>query len=190
MLRQLPNVLTGLRLLAAIPLCICIMQGADLAAFWLALIAGASDGLDGWLAKRFGWTSRLGAILDPLADKALLLAALIGLCFTGDIPIWLLGLCLGRDLCLVLGGMVYHWRYEKLTPMPSLPGKLTTLALVVLVLSALAQHAFDWPPRLLIELLVWLSGALVLLSWWHYWMLWNARSHAVRQRQSRPQDHE
>lgn len=183
-LRHLPNALSILRLLAALPLCVLIVQQSALAAFWLALLAGSCDAVDGWLAKRFGWTSRLGAILDPLADKALLLGALIGLSFTGDVPVALLGLALARDLCLVLGGMVYHWRYEKLTPMPSLPGKLTTLTLVLLVLCALALHAFNWPPRTLLLVLQWLAAGMLVLSWWHYWILWNARSHAVRRSQA------
>lgn len=184
-LRHVPNLLTTLRLLAAVPLYLCIVQGLDVAAFWVALVAGGSDGLDGWLAKRMRWTSRVGAILDPLADKALMLAALLGLTYTGDVPIWLLGLALGRDLCLVLGGMIYHWRYERLTPQPSLPGKLTTFVLVLLVVAALALHAYGWPPPLLIQLLGWLAGAALVVSWVHYWQLWNGRTHQLlRQRRA------
>lgn len=186
-LRHVPNLLTTLRLLAAVPLYLCIVNGLDVAAFWVALVAGGSDGLDGWLAKRMRWTSRVGAILDPLADKALMLAALLGLTHTGDVPIWLLGLALGRDLCLVLGGMIYHWRYERLTPQPSLPGKLTTFVLVLLVLAALAQHAYGWPPQALIRCLGWLCAVALAFSWAHYWRIWNARSHHLL-RQRTPSD--
>lgn len=181
----LPNALTILRMLAAVPLVWCIVSGFELAAFWLALGAGASDGLDGWLAKRFGWTSRLGAILDPLADKVLLLAALIGLTHHGALPVWLLGLALARDLCLVLGGLVYHWRYEKLTPQPSLPGKLTTLVLVLLVVSALAVDAFQLAGLGdLITGLTWSSAALLGISWIHYWLIWSPRSRTIAARRN------
>jgi cardiolipin synthase (CMP-forming) len=181
----LPNALTILRLLAAGPLVWCIVQEHEQAAFWLALGAGASDLLDGWIAKRFGWTSRLGAILDPLADKVLLLAALIGLTHHGVLPVWLLGLALARDLCLVLGGMVYHWRYEKLTPQPSVPGKLTTLVLVLLIVVALAAEAFALTDlNQLVTGLTWSSGALLGISWIHYWLVWSPRSRSIAARRN------
>lgn len=183
-MKHLPNVLTLLRMGAALPLFWCIVAGHELAAFWVALVAGASDGLDGWLAKRFGWTSRLGAILDPLADKVLLLAALVGLTQHGDLPIWLLSVALARDLCLILGGIVYHWRYERLTPQPSVPGKLTTLALVVLIVLALAADAFALQLETAIEVCTWISAALLGLSWIHYWLVWAPRSRVVAGRRT------
>lgn len=185
-MKALPNVLTLLRMGAALPLFWCIVSGHEQAAFWVALGAGASDGVDGWLAKRFGWTSRLGAILDPLADKVLLLAALVGLTQHGSLPMWLLSVALARDLCLVMGGMVYHWRYEKLTPQPSVPGKLTTLALVLLIVLTLASEAFGLGLDGTIEVLVWLSAALLGLSWIHYWLVWSPRSRAIAQSKGSP----
>lgn len=182
----LPNALTLLRMLAALPLFLCIVHGLDTAAFWLAVVAGASDGLDGWLAKRFGWTSRLGAILDPLSDKVLMLAVMLALTWTGDLPVWLLGLALARDICLVLGGLVYHWRYEKLTPQPTVPGKLTTLALVLLIVVVLAGRASGWSPGWLLDLLIGASTLLLCLSWIHYWLIWSPRSKAVAQRRQTP----
>jgi cardiolipin synthase len=184
MLKHLPNAISVTRGLCAIPLLWLTLQGQWEAAFWLAMIAGASDGVDGWLAKRFGWQSRLGAGIDPLADKALLLSALLSLTLSGDLPLWFLLLALARDVCIVLGAFIFNWRYERFTPKPSLLGKLTTAALIALIVVELGLRAFVWPLTGAINVLLYLSSALLVASWVHYWLLWQRLSLEVRQRKT------
>ncbi len=99
----IPNVITLGRLLS-VPLAIwLILDGADVAAFWLFIAAGVSDGIDGWIAKRFDQKSELGALLDPLADKALLVAVYVTLGWQAVLPSWLVILVVARDI-MILGG--------------------------------------------------------------------------------------
>ena len=76
-LRHLPNIISVARIVLIVPVVWMLLSGRYTSAFWLFVIAGASDGLDGFLAKRFGWSSRLGGILDALADKLLLVSAFV-----------------------------------------------------------------------------------------------------------------
>src|SRR5690606_30210350 len=108
-LKHLPNAITGLRLAMAPVLLWLLWAGFYREALWVALVAGASDAVDGLLAKRFGWQSRLGSLLDPVADKALLGCAFVGLWLAGALPTWLVALVVARDL-VILGGAMVWWR--------------------------------------------------------------------------------
>jgi len=87
--RQLPNVLTALRLVLVPPILILLVESRYGIALALVIVAGISDALDGWLARRFGWQSRIGGILDPLADKLLLVGTYVTLGLLGHLPAWL-----------------------------------------------------------------------------------------------------
>ena len=91
-LRHLPNALTILRLVMAVPIAALVVADESVAAMSLFIAAGASDGVDGWLAKRYGWQTQLGGWLDPLADKALVLSVCTALMLHGDLPHWLFAL--------------------------------------------------------------------------------------------------
>lgn len=148
-LRQLPNTITGLRLAMAPVLPWLLWIGEPGAALVLALVAGASDAVDGQLAKRFGWQTRLGSLLDPIADKLMLGCAMAGLWLVQMLPGWLVGLVLARDLVIVAGAIAW-WRLAgPFDGQPSLLGKLTTVLQIALVLLCLAQLngaalALDW----------------------------------------------
>ena len=88
-LAQIPNLLCVLRMLLAVPVVVLLVQGDHRLALWVFAFAGFTDGLDGFLAKRFGWVSWLGGVLDPSADKLLLVSAFLTLTFLGLIPLWL-----------------------------------------------------------------------------------------------------
>jgi len=135
--RHLPNLLTGLRLLLAPLLPWLLVSGRAQAALAVAALAGLSDALDGWLAKRFGWGSRLGSLLDPIADKAMLVLSMLGLWWVGALPGWFLLLVALRDLVIVLGAIAW-WRLAgPYDGQPTALGKLTTFAQVLLVLACL-----------------------------------------------------
>jgi len=176
LLRHLPNALSITRGLCGIPILLLTLQDLWIEAFWLTLIAGASDGLDGWLAKRYGWQSRFGAGIDPIADKVLLLSALIALTLGQDIPLWFLLLALARDVCIVLGAYLFNARYHGFTPQPSLLGKVTTLSLIVMTLLELGTHAYRWPLHPLLDFWLWLTAALLVASWLNYGWRWHVMS--------------
>ncbi|MDR1303796.1 MAG: CDP-alcohol phosphatidyltransferase family protein [Verrucomicrobiales bacterium] len=134
---------------------------------WLAvgafLLAAATDALDGWIAKRFRQKSELGAVLDPLADKALLLAAIITLSIIQApglyrLPLWFLVLVLGRDAILLLGFAVLHLFVRHVRVQPHWSGKCSTALQMITV--ALVLLKLDWPP------VGWWVGAAGLFTLW------------------------
>lgn len=171
-LRQLPNLLTVLRLLMTVPIAwLLLEQQHGLALIWFAL-AGASDGLDGFLARRFGWVSRFGAILDPLADKLLLVTSYVCLAIVGDLPVWLVAVVLGRDVLLVGGALIYRSLLGPFTVRPSLLGKLSTLLQIVLVLALLLELSIQPQFVEVNGVLQWLVLLVTLASGADYCRVW------------------
>ncbi|WKN20618.1 CDP-alcohol phosphatidyltransferase family protein [Azotobacter vinelandii] len=138
-MHRLPNLLTLLRFLLVPPVAWSILAGAYGEALLLFVLAGSSDALDGFLARRFGWGSRLGALLDPLADKLLLVSGFVCLSLAGLIPGWLVLVVLARDVLIVAGALCYRWRVGRLEISPSRLGKLSTFLQSVLVSAVLLQ---------------------------------------------------
>jgi len=171
-MRHLPNLLTVLRLLLVAPVAWLILGEAHAAALLLFVLAGLSDALDGFLARRFDWTSRLGALLDPLADKLLLVVSCLCLSQVGLIPWWLTLVVLGRDLLIVGGALCYRWRVGALDISPSRLGKLSTLlqstlvSLVLLQAGPLPALAVLRPPLFLLVLLACLASAADYVRVW------------------------
>ena len=104
-LSWLPNAISILRIALVPPILILILQGDYGWALALFFFAGFSDGLDGYLAVRFEWTTRLGGLLDPAADKLLITGLFVTLAYTGDIPVWLAAIVILRDVVIVLGAL-------------------------------------------------------------------------------------
>ncbi|MBA2588167.1 MAG: CDP-alcohol phosphatidyltransferase family protein [Alphaproteobacteria bacterium] len=151
MIRHVPNLLSALRLLAAPLAAWLIHADHDTAALLIFTAAGASDGLDGFIARRWGVTSDFGAWLDPAADKLLMLLCLIALCSIGASPVWLLLLVASRDLAIAAG-----WLMIKLLGLPFRTralflGKLSTVMQVLYIFASLLLLAFDLDaPRLML----------------------------------------
>lgn len=177
MLRHLPNLITGLRILLVLPLCWLILHGRYDGALLVAAIAGASDALDGFLAKRFGWQSWIGGMLDPIADKLLLTVAFVSLLLVGELPSWLVGLIVARDLVIVAGAAAYHWLIGRFDAAPSRLSKLTTTLQIVFVLVELL-HLSQWlsVPDWLRGLLAVFTAVVTLASGLHYVVVWGARA--------------
>lgn len=164
MVRHLPNLLSTLRLLAAPLAAWLIVAGHDTAALLVFTAAGASDGLDGFIARRWGFTSDFGAWLDPVADKLLMLMSLVALFNVGMTPLWLLALIVARDMGIVIG-----WLLVKLLGLPMATkalfiGKLSTAIQLLYVLSALLVLAFDLEVPRLEEAAAWVCGLVTILS--------------------------
>jgi cardiolipin synthase (CMP-forming) len=143
--RDIPNLITVFRFLLVPPLVWLLLNDRFAAALAVFVVAGFSDALDGYLAKRFQWSSHVGALLDPLADKLLLIASFVALGWLGWIPLWLVALVCARDLVIVTGAISYHFLIEHLTADPSLISKLNTLAQILLVLAVMVNHIYTLP---------------------------------------------
>jgi cardiolipin synthase (CMP-forming) len=161
---SIPNLITIARILLVPVVVWAIGSGEMLAAFLLFLAAGVSDAVDGFIAKRFNMTSEIGAYLDPLADKALIVSIYVALGITEVIPRWLVILVVSRDI-MIIGGVILSWLVgNPVVVKPLLVSKLNTVAQIVfacLVLGALGLGFDASVPEALLMVLV---ALLTLLS--------------------------
>lgn len=122
--------------------------GHTVAALWVFAIAASTDWVDGLLARVLDQRSKLGGILDPIADKALMLTALVALVYAGALPWWLLGLLVFRDGWMGIGALMVRHKRLEIPTAPSRIGKYATLAMTSTVVLALAARAVGDSPRL------------------------------------------
>lgn len=174
-MHHLPNLLSLLRLLAVLPVAWMMLEGHLWLAFWGFLLLGLTDALDGWLARRFHWQSRLGSILDPLADKALLLVSYAVLGVNGWLPWWLVLLVWLRDLVIVAGALLFYHRIGAFEVTPSQLSKWNTLLQVVLVLGVLQAQLYACCAAML-ALGVVAVAMTTLASGVHYVWLWGGKA--------------
>ncbi|MDA8095785.1 MAG: CDP-alcohol phosphatidyltransferase family protein [Betaproteobacteria bacterium] len=140
-MRYIPNLITLARLCIA-PLEVgVLLQGRYVAATALFLAAGVSDALDGFLARRFRWFTRLGAVLDPVADKVVLLATLVTTTWLGLVPDWVASSLIGRDALIIGGAAAYRWLFGELDIAPSRLGKIHVFLEFALLGLVMAQAA-------------------------------------------------
>ncbi len=142
----LPNLITVLRILLVGPMSAFLLQGRYREAMVIFIVAGLSDALDGLLARHYGWTSRIGAALDPLADKLLVAALIVILTLQAHIPIWLAILIVGRDFIIMGGAGLYRLLFAEITFRPTLVSKANTVVQVVTL--ALLLMALAYPDML------------------------------------------
>ena len=181
-MHQLPNLLTLLRLALVLPIAGLLLSDLHGQALVLFAIAGGSDALDGFLARRFGWISRFGSLFDPLADKLLLVTSFICLTITQVLPLWLTLVVFLRDLVILLGAGLFRVMAGPAEFSPSRLGKLTTLLQMLLVLCLLlelslapALASLRWP-------LIWLVLVVTLCSWAQYVWDWGRKYRYARMR--------
>ena len=175
-LSWIPNAISFLRILLIVPILALIIWGEYAAAILLFAIAGFSDGLDGYLAVRYNWQSRLGALLDPTADKLLVAGLFITLAYMQLIPLWLTALVIGRDLVIVAGAMAYHYLIEPVQGEPTRISKLNTSLQLLFLLFVLSRAAFDWPDRISIIVLGSAMMVTVVISGIDYVVQWSGRA--------------
>ena len=149
-----------------------IISGEMLIAFSLFLIAGISDGVDGFLAKRFHMASELGAYLDPLADKALIVSIYVALGIAGVLPISLVILVVSRDI-MIISGFMLSWLVGNPMPIrPLMVSKANTVAQILLAVLVLAEQAFGFQAAIGSEIMMALVAVLTLLSVAFYLAEW------------------
>jgi len=173
---DIPNLITGLRILLVSPFLWLLLQERYGMALSLFVIAGISDALDGFLAKRFGWTSTLGGILDPIADKLLLMGAVLALGWLNELPIWLVVLVILRDLIIVAGAIGYHFMIEPVEASPLRVSKLNTLMQLMLVFAVIVNYGIAALPAWLLAGLIYLTALTTGWSGGAYVWQWSQRA--------------
>ncbi len=180
---DIPNLICVVRILLVPPIVVLMLRGEFATALVLFALAGASDGLDGYLARHFDWRSRLGAILDPLADKLLMAATYITLGWLGQLPLWLVVLVLGRDVVIISGSLAFHRFVSDIELAPSRISKANTLLQILLVLLVMvAPIGLSLPPwgeTVMIALVT----STTLLSGGHYVWSWSKLAMEIKRRQ-------
>ena len=174
--KQIPNILTTLRLILAAPICVLILNENYPAVLWIAVFAGLSDGVDGWLARKLNALSRYGAVVDPLADKALLVSAYISFAVVGLLPWWVAVVVAARDLVIVSGALAYHRLCGRYQMAPSILGKVSTGVQIAFALIVLTHQVYPIFPSLMFQIGPWLVALVALASGSHYVHTWATRA--------------
>ncbi len=178
--QDIPNIISALRILLIVPVVILLAQRQFAGALLLFTVAGASDAIDGQLARRYGWITPLGGWLDPLADKAMLVSCFVVLTWLGLVPLWLLVAVVIRDVTIVLGGLVYYYRIEKVRASPSWISKANTLLQIMLVMAVMFDQGAVPLPEFALQLLTAAVASTVVLSGVGYVWTWGIRALRVR----------
>lgn len=159
-LNWLPNAISLLRIALVAPILMLILEGSYGWALALFCLAGFSDGVDGYLAKRFDWHTRLGALLDPVADKLLVAGTFMTLAYTQHIPVWLAAIVILRDVIIVTGATAYNFIVGPVQGEPTRISKLNTALQLLFLLFVLSRAGFGWPDEIAITIL----GASILVT--------------------------
>jgi cardiolipin synthase len=129
-----------------VPIAFSLVHRQLLTTIALFGLAAVSDAADGYLARRFGWKTELGSILDPIADKLLLASMFVTLALLKLVPLWLMAAALARDGVIVSGAAAYRYFIGPLAVRPSMVSKFNTLCQGAFILTVVGRAAFGWPP--------------------------------------------
>ena len=174
--RDIPNIISLLRITLVIPVVYLLIQRQFSYALVLFFIAGISDGLDGYLAKRNNWSTRLGSILDPLADKLLLVFSYFALGWLGEIPMWLVIAVVIRDLIIIVGAIAYHELIGVYDMTPTWMSKTNTFFQIVLVLTVVFSSGVYMLPEIAIDGLICIVAVTTVASGANYVWVWGRRA--------------
>lgn len=173
---NIPNLICFARIALVIPIIRLLWQEQFLLSLLLILIAGLSDILDGYLAKKNNWRSYLGAVLDPAADKILLVSLFITLQSMDLIPLWLTLTVILRDLMIVFGLSLYRYFVGVPQPKPTRISKFNTLLQLAFIILVILAQGIQFP----FEILSMVCGSLVfvtsILSGLDYWIIWSIKA--------------
>jgi cardiolipin synthase (CMP-forming) len=172
----LPNLFSFARLFA-VPVAVWLMLDGQLNwAFWLFVAAGITDAIDGFIAKRFNAQTALGAYLDPIADKALLVSAYVTLGYLGNIPVWLVILVTFRDIMIIGGAILELTMTQSFKSEPTIISKINTGFQIALAAFVLAQYGLGFTlDRYFFQFLIICVAATTVLSGAGYLVIWGRR---------------
>jgi cardiolipin synthase len=168
-----------IRILLVLPISLALKDQRLALSIGLFAIAAASDVADGFLARRFGWKSELGAMLDPIADKLLLAAVFITLSVLKLVPLWLMAAAVARDVIIVLGAAAYRMVRGSLAAHPSLISKINTVCQAAFILAVVSGAKFSVPPEWVATWLGGLMFATVAVSGIDYVLVYGKRAAAA-----------
>jgi cardiolipin synthase len=183
--RHLPNIICVLRIALVWPIAAALAEREYLLALALFIVAGLSDGIDGFLAKRFNWTSELGKFLDPLADKLLLVTVFVESAWLGLAPWWLTSAVVARDVLIILGAVAFRLLIGPLHGHPTLSSKVNTAMqllypMAMLVMLATPPHgALEALGRELLDALAVLVFVTTAFSGLNYMVMFTRRAWAT-----------
>jgi cardiolipin synthase (CMP-forming) len=169
---NIPNFITLGRIISVPVIFWLLLSGQSKFAFFVFVCAGISDAVDGYLAKRFNWGTELGSYLDPLADKLLIVSIFIALGVRNELPLWLVVAVVSRDI-LIVAAVLLAWLLEQRVRIkPLAVSKANTMMQILLAATVLADGAFGLGLDTTRVVLVWITGALTLLSLTAYLRAW------------------
>jgi cardiolipin synthase len=163
-MRHLPNIICLCRILLIWPIVDGLLGGAYERTLLLFVVASLSDGLDGWLAKRYGWTSQLGIWLDPLADKLLLVSMFLVLTWQGHVPRYLAVGAVSRDVLIAVGALVFRFASGPVRGRPIISSKINTVLQILYVVLVVTHAAWAQPPNSVLQALAAIIFMTVLYS--------------------------
>jgi cardiolipin synthase (CMP-forming) len=176
--RHLPNIICILRIALVWPIATALANREFLPALAMFMVAGLSDLIDGYLAKRFNWTSELGKFLDPLADKLLLVTVFVQAAWLGLAPWWLTSAVVARDVLIGSGAMVFRLWIGPLQGQPTVSSKINTAMQLLYPIAMLANAARSFPPREVLGALAVLVFMTTVFSGLNYMAVFTRRAWA------------
>jgi cardiolipin synthase len=183
--RHLPNLICLVRLGLIWPIANALYEGQYAFALALFVLAAISDGLDGYLAKRFNWTSQLGKILDPAADKLLLVIVFVESTWLGLVPWWVTAAAVARDAMIALGALVYRLWFGSLRGRPTIISKINTAAQLLYLAAVMLGAAAGFPPIYVLRALALVVVATTAISGLDYAQAFTRRAWSAAARSER-----
>jgi cardiolipin synthase len=172
--RYLPNMITTLRLIMVIPFLYFTFKENYPPALFIFLIASFSDGLDGYLARRFQWQSKLGAFCDPLADKVLVISSYVALTINHQLPLWFTLLIVSRDVAISIAS-IWCVLSRNVEFRPSTISKVNTVFQLIVIVTVLVQLSCHQVPARLIDIMVILTALTTIYSFIDYAICWTIK---------------
>jgi len=174
--RHIPNVISSIRILLVAPIAVTLIDHQFVITMALFGVAALSDAADGFLAKRNGWQSELGAVLDPAADKLLLVTVFIALAYMKLVPLWLMVAAVARDAIIVSGALLYRICFGALSVRPSVVSKFNTLCQAAYIMAVVGREQFSLPPAWMVTVLGALVFVTVMVSGMDYVLIYGRRA--------------
>lgn len=175
-LRQLPNILSGMRILLIAPIVFFLLDDQFGIALTIFFVSALSDGIDGYLARRFQWQSRLGGVLDPVADKLLLVSCFVALGIMSVLPWWLVIAALIRDVIILMGATAFYALIGRVDMEPLSISKLNTVLQLAVIFFAVLSQIWDVIPYWLVAALIYAALLTTVSSGIAYVYVWGRKA--------------
>lgn len=179
MLRHLPNLISIGRIVLIWPITVALIEGKYTTSMSLFALAAVSDGLDGYLAKRFRWSSELGKLLDPAADKLLLVTVFVSGAWLGLVPRWLTAAAVARDALIALGALTFRLWFGPLRGRPTFLSKVNTGVQLTYLFCAMAEAAIGLPGPEVLRALAAITLITTVVSGANYVLIFTRRALAM-----------